>query len=48
MKQVWLNLSQEAQTAIDELRMHGMIRMVRMYTIDYKPMSAYQAVEKSL
>lgn len=48
VKQVWLNLSQEAQTAIDELRMHGMIRMVRMYTIDYKPMSAYQVSQQGL
>jgi hypothetical protein len=39
---VWLNLSQEALTAVDELREHGMVRAVRMYTVDYKTITAYQ------
>ena len=41
-KKVWLNMSQEALTAVDELREHGLVRAVRMYTTDYKSMTAYQ------
>jgi hypothetical protein len=41
-KRVWLNLSQEAAAAIDDLRSTGMIRAVRMYTEDYKPSTAFQ------
>lgn len=41
-KKVWLNLSQEALAAIDDLRSTGMIRAVRMYTEDYKPSTCFQ------
>jgi len=41
-KKVWLNLSQEAMAAIDDLRSTGMIRAVRMYTEDYKPSTGFQ------
>jgi hypothetical protein len=41
-KKVWLNFSQEAAAAIDDLRSTGMIRAVRMYTEDYKPSTGFQ------
>ena len=43
-----MNISQEACTAIDELRMFGMICSVRMYTEDYKPITSYQATKAGL
>eukprot|EP00284_Hemiselmis_tepida_P009437 CAMPEP_0174943296 /NCGR_PEP_ID=MMETSP1355-20121228/76336_1 /TAXON_ID=464990 /ORGANISM="Hemiselmis tepida, Strain CCMP443" /LENGTH=888 /DNA_ID=CAMNT_0016190527 /DNA_START=8 /DNA_END=2670 /DNA_ORIENTATION=- len=47
-KKVWLNLSQEAATSIDELRMNGLVRAVRMYTVDYKSVTAYQVSDVGL
>jgi hypothetical protein len=41
-KKVWLNFSQEAMAALDDLRLTGMIRTVRMYTEDYKPSMGFQ------
>ena len=41
-KKVWLNFSQEALAAIDDLRETNMIRAVRMYTEDYKPSTCFQ------
>ena len=47
-KKIWMNISQEACTAIDELKMFGMIASVRMYTEDCQPITSYQTTKSGL
>ncbi|EKX48944.1 hypothetical protein GUITHDRAFT_68453, partial [Guillardia theta CCMP2712] len=41
-KRIWLNLSQEAQSALDDLQENNVIRVLKMYTEDHKPSSCFQ------
>ncbi|KAF1320890.1 hypothetical protein FI667_g12271, partial [Globisporangium splendens] len=47
-KRIWMNISQDAKAAIDDLRDHGLVKALKTCSEDFQPSTAFQITPQAL